>query len=177
VIPLTLTLVARVGLVAVGCGGAGRAYDSDPLDRRLKLQLWHRADRAQPGDRSKTQDGRKLRRYKRRWCVLFAWLQWFRRLVRRYEYHIGNYLGIVRLGLRPPSRPIMCLRGAQQGRSHGGAAIRVIAHKYLSIILMPVMSGGEQAAMGQSGFMRPVVVSVQTSVAPVPARRFQLSHN
>jgi len=29
-------------------------------------------------NRSQTQDGRKLRRYKRRWCVelLFAWLQW-----------------------------------------------------------------------------------------------------
>jgi len=46
-----------------------RAYDSDPLD-------------------------------KRRWCVerLFAWLQWFRRLVTRYEYHIENYLGMARLG-------------------------------------------------------------------------------
>jgi transposase len=51
-------------------------------------------------NRSQTQDGRKLRRYKRRWCVerLFAWLQWFRRLVTRYEYHIENYLGMVRLG-------------------------------------------------------------------------------
>jgi len=51
-------------------------------------------------NRGQTQDGRKLRRYKRRWCVerLFAWLQWFRRLVTRYEYHIENLLGMVRLG-------------------------------------------------------------------------------
>ena len=35
-----------------------------------------------------------------RWTVerLFAWLQVFRRLVPRYEYHIDNFLGMVRLG-------------------------------------------------------------------------------
>ena len=51
-------------------------------------------------NRCQTQDGRKLRRYKRRWCVkrLLAWLQWFRRLVTRYEYHIENFLGMVHLG-------------------------------------------------------------------------------
>ena|ERR1700733_569479 len=40
------------------------------------------------------------RRYKGRWCVerLFACLQWFRRLVTRYKYHMENYLGMVRLG-------------------------------------------------------------------------------
>ncbi len=78
-----------------------RAYDSDPLDRKLKeeydieLIAPHRDGRKQ-----KTQDGRPLRRYKRRWRVerLFAWLQWFRRLVVRYEYHIENFLGMVRLG-------------------------------------------------------------------------------
>jgi transposase len=33
-------------------------------------------------------------------CIerLSAWLQWFRRLVTRYEYHIENFLGMVRLG-------------------------------------------------------------------------------
>jgi len=47
-----------------------------------------------------TQDGRPLRRYQRRWTIerLFAWLQVFRRLVTRYEYHIENFLGMVRLG-------------------------------------------------------------------------------
>jgi len=55
----------------------------------------HRRDRRHP-----TQDGRSLRRYRRRWTVerFFAWLQWFRRLVTRYEYHIENFLGMVRLG-------------------------------------------------------------------------------
>ena len=76
----------------------GRAYDSDPLERRLKrdygIELINRENRSQ------TQDGRKLRRYKRRWCVerLFEWLQWFRRGVTRCEHHIKNYLGMVRLG-------------------------------------------------------------------------------
>lgn len=29
---------------------------------------------------------------------LFAWLPWFRRLVTRWEYHIENFFGMVRLG-------------------------------------------------------------------------------
>ncbi len=50
----------------------------------------------------KTQDGRKLRRYQRRWRIerLFAWLRNFRRLVVRYEYHLDNFLGFVRLAYR-----------------------------------------------------------------------------
>jgi transposase len=62
----------------------------------------HKANRKKPA----TQDGRKLRRYKRRWKVerLFAWLQNFRRILVRYEYHDENYLGFVHLGcmLIPP---------------------------------------------------------------------------
>ncbi len=50
--------------------------------------------------KQKTQDGRKLRRFKRRWKVerLFAWLSNFRRLVVRYEWRAENYLGFVQLG-------------------------------------------------------------------------------
>ena len=50
--------------------------------------------------KKKTQDGRKLMRYKRRWKIerLFAWLGNFRRLVIRYERRAENYLGFVRLG-------------------------------------------------------------------------------
>jgi transposase len=78
-----------------------RAYDSDPLDAALAAQgvqliAPHRRNRKKP----KTQDGRPLRRYKRRWKVerLFAWLGTFRRLVVRYERHDTNYLGLVQLG-------------------------------------------------------------------------------
>jgi transposase len=79
-----------------------KAYDSDPLDQRLleerqiELIAPHRRNRKKP----KTQDGRKLRRYKRRWKVerLFAWLQNYRRILVRYDYKLCNYLGFVHLG-------------------------------------------------------------------------------
>ena len=78
-----------------------RAYDSDPLDRGLaeegvELIAPHRSNRSKPA----TQDGRALRRYRRRWKVerLNAWLQNFRRIATRFEYHAENYLGFVHLG-------------------------------------------------------------------------------
>ena len=80
----------------------GKAYDSDKLDdqlineRGVEMIAPHRRGRK----KSPTQDGRKLRRYRRQWKVerLFAWLQNFRRIVVRYEYHADNYLGMVQLG-------------------------------------------------------------------------------
>src|SRR5262245_13816121 len=79
-----------------------KAYDYDPLDVRLleerdiELIAPHKCNRKKP----KTQDGRKLRRYKRRWKFerLFAWLANFRRLVVRYERYAPNFLGFVHLG-------------------------------------------------------------------------------
>ena len=46
-----------------------------------------------------TQDGRPLRRYRRRWHIerLFAWMMRFRRLVTRYEHSARNFLGFVKL--------------------------------------------------------------------------------
>ena len=45
------------------------------------------------------QDGRALRRYRRRWLVerLFAWLKQFRRVSSRWERKAENYLGFVQL--------------------------------------------------------------------------------
>jgi transposase len=78
-----------------------RAYDSDPLDGQLqqqgvKLIAPHKYNRSKP----RTQDGRELRRYCRRWKIerLFAWLHNFRRLVIRWEYHEANFLGMLQLG-------------------------------------------------------------------------------
>ena len=78
-----------------------KAYDSDPLDRELEalgieMIAPHRSNRKRP----KTQDGRPLRRYRKRWKIerLFAWLQNFRRLVVRYEYYQKNFLGMLQLG-------------------------------------------------------------------------------
>ncbi len=70
---------------------ADKAYDSDPLRKRLKqrgikLICPHKRNRVRPA----TQDGRALRRYRRRWIVeqTIAWLGNFRRLVVRYDrYH------------------------------------------------------------------------------------------
>jgi transposase len=52
-----------------------------------------------PRRKTKTQDGRALRRYKRRWHVerLFAWMLRFRRLVTRYERHARNFYAFTKL--------------------------------------------------------------------------------
>jgi len=47
-----------------------KAYDSDPLDERLRAEgieliAPHKTNRVKPA----TQDGRKLRRYQRRWKI------------------------------------------------------------------------------------------------------------
>lgn len=46
------------------------------------------------------QDGRALRRYRRRWKVerLFAWLKRWRRIGTRWERKAENYLGMLHLG-------------------------------------------------------------------------------
>ena len=75
------------------------AYDSDKLDAKLRrygieVIAPHRSNR-----KHKTQDARRLRRYRRRWKIerLFAWLQNFRRLVVRYERYAENFLGMLYL--------------------------------------------------------------------------------
>src|SRR5262249_10921027 len=77
-----------------------RAYDSDKLDDDLRkdgieMIAPHRSNRK----RRNTQDGRRLRRSERRWIVerFFAWIQWQRRLLIRWEYYAANFLGFVQL--------------------------------------------------------------------------------
>lgn len=78
-----------------------KAYDSDPLDARLKeergiaLIAPHKVNRVRPS----TQDGRVLRRYRRRWKIerFNAWLQNFRRVTIRWEYKLAHYRGFVQL--------------------------------------------------------------------------------
>jgi len=72
------------------------AYDSEKLDAELRqygieVIAPHRSNR-----KNRTQDGRRLRRYRRRWKIerLFAWLQNFRRLV-------GEFPATVRDARRP----------------------------------------------------------------------------
>ena len=78
-----------------------KAYDSDPLDEELaeagiEMIAPHKSNRK----KAATQDGHKLRRYHRRWKIerLFAWLQNFRRIAMRFDFHDENYLGFVHLG-------------------------------------------------------------------------------
>jgi transposase len=78
-----------------------RAYDSDTLDAQLaelgvELIAPHRSNRA----RAATQDGRPLRRYRRRWKIerLWSWLFNYRRVATRFDYHVENFLGFVHLG-------------------------------------------------------------------------------
>jgi len=78
-----------------------KAYDSDQLDEQLLRERNVELIAPNKSNRIvKTQDGRKLRRYKRRWKVerLFAWLQQFRRIETRHEFFIENYIGFLHLG-------------------------------------------------------------------------------
>ena len=75
-----------------------RAYDSDPLrdrleSRGLEMICPHRYNRTKPC----RQDGRKLRRFRRRWIVerTIAWLKNFRRLVVRWDHKLLMYRALV----------------------------------------------------------------------------------
>ena len=75
-----------------------RAFDSDPLDQEL-ASLGVELIAPNRSNHRKTQDGRPLRRSKRRWKVerLNAWLQNFRRVLVRHDDHLENYTGFVHL--------------------------------------------------------------------------------
>ena len=77
-----------------------KAADCDALrdrlaERGVDLISPHRKNRV----RRKKQDGRKLRRYKRRWTVerTVSWLHDFRRLVVRHEFYSSIYHGFAML--------------------------------------------------------------------------------
>jgi len=76
-----------------------RAYDSDGLDAQLAARGVEMIAPHNPTRKTKTQDGRSLRRYRRRWHIerLFAWMMRFRRIVTRYECRARNFLGFCKL--------------------------------------------------------------------------------
>lgn len=86
---------------------ADKAYDS----QKLRTSLANRGiDLIAPHQRTrkhKAQDGRKLRRYRKRWKVerTFAWVQAFRRLWTRHEHEITVYRGFLHIALM-----LICLR-------------------------------------------------------------------
>ncbi len=76
-----------------------KAYDSDELaadlaEQGTELIAPHRSNRRYP-----TQDGRPLRRYKRRWTVerTIGWIQHFRRLCIRWEKSTRLFQGFLHL--------------------------------------------------------------------------------
>ena len=75
-----------------------KAYDSDPLDAELAT---HGIEMIAPNrsNRTQTQDGRPLRRYRRRWTVerTIAWLQNYRRLCIRWEKSQLAFQGFLHL--------------------------------------------------------------------------------
>lgn len=78
-----------------------KAYDSDALDDMLAAQgtdliAPHRSSRR---PENKTQDGRFLRRYRRRWTVerTISWLQNYRRLCIRWEKSTKLFQGFLHL--------------------------------------------------------------------------------
>lgn len=73
-----------------------KAYDSEGLVQHLAKA--HAVELNRRGKR-RTQDGRPLRRYVRRWKVerFFAWLGNYRRLPVRWERRVENYLGFLLL--------------------------------------------------------------------------------
>lgn len=77
-----------------------RGYDSDRLDAHLQATYGiELIARHHPQRRRRTQDGRPLRRARRRWKIerLFAWLHNYRRVVTRWERHADNFLGMIQL--------------------------------------------------------------------------------
>ena len=73
-----------------------KAYESDGLDKELSKEgvemiVPHREYRR----KERTQDGRKVLRYERRWLIerFFVWIQWRRRLLVRWEKYAENFLG------------------------------------------------------------------------------------
>jgi transposase len=73
---------------------ADRAYDSDPLRERLaKRGIDLIVPYRKNSKHRRYEDGRKLRRYKRRWIIerTNAWLGQFRRLLVRHEHLLATY--------------------------------------------------------------------------------------
>ena len=93
-IPVEVEVPADVPVVA------DRGFDSDNLRDDLagvgfRLLAPHRKNRTRPS----RNDGRRMRRYKRRYVVerTFGWLHSYRRLLVRHEYYAFIYDGFLHL--------------------------------------------------------------------------------
>ena len=113
---------------------ADRAYDSDPLRARLaargiELIAPHRWNRSKPC----TQDGRTLRRYRRRWKIerTFAWLGNYRQVAELLHVPVSWVYGRMRKRSLKRLPSVSGSIGASLGRllsPHSGESIR---HSYI----------------------------------------------
>lgn len=78
-----------------------KAYDSDELDQKLKDKYGISLIAPNRKKRNKSQDGRKLRRYCRRWKIerMFSWLHNFRHIRVRDDYYPENYLSMIYMAI------------------------------------------------------------------------------
>lgn len=110
-VKLIETTLGKIAVTTVGKAGrprkrpdrliADKAYDSNGLRKRLARSGIDPIIPARSNNSNAShQDGRPLRRYKRRWKVerTFAWLQNFRRITVRWERLDYMYGAFVHLG-------------------------------------------------------------------------------
>ena len=79
---------------------ADRGYDSNPLRELLvKREIEPIIPKRRNNRKATHQDGRRLRRYRRRWIIerTNSWLQNYRRLVVRYERKARNFEALVHM--------------------------------------------------------------------------------
>ena len=77
-----------------------RAWDNAPLAERLRKERHiELIAPTRSTTKKRKQDGRSLRRYKRRWRVeaLFARLKRYRRIATRWDFKVDNFFGFVQL--------------------------------------------------------------------------------
>src|SRR5262249_6966932 len=126
-----------------------RAYDSDPLDAELRkdgieMIAPHRGNRSKPP----TQDRRRLSRYMRRWLVerFFAWIQWQRRILIRWEDHAHKFLGFVQLACLVILFKRFCDRFYTERRSSVGSCYggKIITGQFWTFTTVSAQSGGLQ---------------------------------
>ena len=98
--------------------------------RGIQMIAPHRRGRT----RTKTQDGRPLRRYRRRWKIkrFIAWVGAFRRLVVRYERYVLNYLGFVYLRREMTCRHLVI--GCRVSTPYPPSPIGIVQHPVVQCV-------------------------------------------
>jgi transposase len=80
---------------------ADRAYDSAALREKLRRRGIDFITPDRPERTVKVQDGRKLRRYRRRWKIerVFSWLDSWKRIAMRWDRSLTTYSGLFHLAI------------------------------------------------------------------------------